>query len=121
MDDDVMSDLTDGQTHHQTVQLLVELDLTGQATVVLNSQRTIQHHDLFFGPGSNLLNPIGVDITVTGGARTVAATVTDDARHHVVDRGLHDAIASFALDQMLFPVVQNKQNLRHERPISFQQ
>src|SRR6185295_6207012 len=97
--------LTDRQANDESVELLRDLDLAGQTAVLLEVHRAVEHDALLLGSRRKFVEPVWVHIPVASGAGTVAAAIADDSVNQVVSRSLHEAVARFALDNVLSAVV----------------
>lgn len=99
-----------GHAHRQPLQRLGDVDLAGQARVVLGRGGKVQHVLFHYGLRAEFGLPGICDVDVAGGAVATAAAIGIDARHMVVNRRAHQRQANFSVDRVRFAVVFDESN-----------
>ena len=102
-----------GHAHRQPIQRFGDVDLAGQAGVVLGGGGKVQHVLLHHGLRAELGLPRRGDVDMAGGAGATAAAVGVDAGHVVVNRRAHERQADFGVDGVRFAIELNERDLGH--------
>ena len=77
------------QADHQAFEGVGDLDLAGEARIVLHRLGEVEHRLLHRRAGAGLVEPGLVHIDVAGGAGAGAAAFSLDPGNIVADRGFH--------------------------------
>src|SRR5215470_9555431 len=101
--------------HHQAVELVRHLDLTGEPRARPHVVAEVQHVLFHWRGLAGALAPGVIDIDVAGRAGTGAAALGLDAGHVVLDGSFHHGRAELAFDLIDSSVRADKGDLGHGR------
>jgi hypothetical protein len=103
------------QSHNQPVQVITDVDLTGQPGVGAACGVDVEHGLLELAGLANRLLPGIINKHVAGTAGTGAAAVGVNTGYQIIDGGLHHRVAIGSVDNMFCAVVFDIGNSGHDR------